>query len=86
LTCRKVIAAPLLLLLFTVTWILTPAGSAQFRPDGRLASVVQDSSGAVMPGVEVTARNVGTGLKRAFTSDAEGRWTIRALPVGTITC
>jgi hypothetical protein len=84
LTRGKAIAGPLLLLLFTVTWILTPAGSAQSGPDGRLAGVVQDSSGAVSVGV--TARNVGTGLKRTFTSDAEGRWTIQALPVGRITC
>ena len=36
-----------------------------------------------MPGVEVTVRNLGTGLVRTVTSDAEGRWTIAALPVGS---
>ena len=82
-TFGKAIASPLLLLILAVTWIPTPLGSAQSGPAGRLSGVVQDSSSAVMPGVEVTVRNLGTGLVRTVTSDAEGRWTIAALPVGS---
>ena len=78
-SCSKALASRLLLFFF----ILPAVVIAQSGPAGRLTGVVQDSSGAVMPGVEVTVRNLGTGLVRTVTSDAEGRWTIAALPVGS---
>ena len=81
--CSKAIKGWLPLFLFVASWALPPAIVAQSGPAGRLTGVVQDSSGAVMPGVAVTARNLGTGLDRSVTSDAEGRWTIPALPVGS---
>ena len=41
-----------------------------------------DSSGSVVPGATVTARNAGTGAVQVTTSDSQGRYTIPALPVG----
>src|SRR5688572_24059385 len=82
-SCSKAIARRLPLFLFIASWVLPQSAIAQSGTAGRLAGVVQDSSGAVMPGVAVTARNVGTGLNRTVTSDGEGRWTIAALPVGS---
>jgi Carboxypeptidase regulatory-like domain len=79
----KAFASWLTLFLFIASWVLPPAVIAQSGTAGSLTGVVQDSSGAVMPGVAVTARNVGTGLNRTVTADAEGRWTIAALPVGS---
>ena len=79
----KLIANWLSLFLFIASLVLPPTVIAQSGTAGSLHGVVQDSSGAVMPGVTVTARNVGTGLNRTVTADAEGRWTIAALPVGS---
>ena len=49
---------------------------------GTLSGVVKDPSGAVMPAVAVTIRNVGTGQTRTAESDGLGRWVVNTLPVG----
>jgi len=49
---------------------------------GDLTGRVLDASGAVVPGATVTARNVGTGLTRATTSNEDGEYTITQLPPG----
>jgi hypothetical protein len=43
---------------------------------------VQDPSGGVLPGVTVTATNVGTSLVRTGVTGAEGRYVVPALPPG----
>jgi Carboxypeptidase regulatory-like domain len=58
---------------------------AQASSTGSLSGVVRDSSGAVLPGVTVTALNPATGLTRTTTSDAEGAWSVQVLPVGRYT-
>lgn len=74
----------LLLLCLGVGLTLAPApASAQASPTGTLAGTVQDQNGAVLPSVQVTIVNVGTGLTRTTTTSDEGRWTFPALPVGT---
>jgi hypothetical protein len=55
----------------------------QSGPSGTLSGTARDASGAVMPGVTVTAKNMGTGFTRVVTTDGEGRWLIVALPVGS---
>jgi hypothetical protein len=45
--------------------------------------VVKDPSGAVVPGVEVTAKNVGTNDQITVTTNDDGLYYIRNLPVGT---
>src|SRR5438093_13045779 len=47
-----------------------------------IAGVVQDASGAVIPGVSITAKNVETGVTRTATSDEGGRYTIPELTLG----
>jgi hypothetical protein len=49
---------------------------------GTILGTVTDESRSVVPGVTVTARNVGTGATQSTTSDDQGRYTIPALPVG----
>jgi hypothetical protein len=44
---------------------------------------VEDATGSVLTGATVTARHVGTGANRTVTTDAEGRFTFAALPVGS---
>jgi Carboxypeptidase regulatory-like domain len=64
--------------------VCTSQGLAQ----GVTASIVgsvTDSSGAVLPGVTVTATNEGTGLKRDAVTNESGNYTIPLLPVGVYT-
>src|SRR5262245_18513539 len=47
-----------------------------------IAGVAQDSSGAVIPGVSVTVKNVDTGITRTATTDEGGRYTVPDLTLG----
>ena len=57
-----------------------PEASAQTT--GTLSGIVRDSSGAALPGVAVTARNVDTELVRSDVTGAQGRFIIALLPPG----
>src|SRR5438874_7596672 len=48
----------------------------------KISGVVADQSGGVLPGVQVTVRNVGTGVARNFTTDERGRYTAPELVPG----
>src|SRR5256885_5147567 len=47
-----------------------------------LVGTVTDPGGANVPGAQVTARNVDTGLSRTVTSSDGGSYRIEFLPVG----
>ena len=47
-----------------------------------LLGTVQDASGAVLPGVTVTARHIATGVERTVVTGADGAYRAPALPVG----
>ena len=66
-------------LAFLVSALTAPAQSGT---TGTLNGVVRDTTGAVLPGVSITLRNVDTGLNRSTATDDAGRWAIPALPVG----
>jgi hypothetical protein len=68
-----ILAAPL-------TW-LPSTGEAQVTT-GTIAGRILDTNGGVLPGVTVTARQTETGVQRTTTSDAQGRYTMAALPPG----
>lgn len=50
---------------------------------GSISGVIHDSSGAVVPGVQVVAHNTQTGLQWSTTTDDHGFYSLQALPVGT---
>ena len=52
---------------------------------GTITGVVTDESGAVLPGVTVTARQTETGFTRDFVTSSEGAYTAAQLPVGKYT-
>ena len=52
---------------------------------GRISGTVADASGAVLPGVTVTATNEGTGLTRTTTTDGQGAYVFVNLPIGSYT-
>jgi hypothetical protein len=68
---------------FAITFLLLGAQRvAAQTASARVEGIVTDNSGAVLPGVTVTATNVGTNASRSDISDSRGAYTIAALPVG----
>ena len=51
-------------------------------PTATILGVVKDSTGAIVPGVELSARNVETGQTRHTVAGADGSYRFSALPVG----
>ncbi len=47
-----------------------------------IVGTVSDPSGSTVPGAQITARNVETGLSRTVTSGDAGTYRIEFLPVG----
>ena len=56
---------------------------AQSTTDGAIGGVVTDPSGAIVPGANVTARNLGTGGTVTATTDSIGWYLVRHLQPGT---
>jgi len=50
---------------------------------GTIFGIVTDPSGAVVPGVTITIKNLDTGTTRTIVTDNEGRYRVSALPVGS---
>ena len=48
----------------------------------QISGTVKDQTGADVPGADVTATQIDTGLKRSVKSDANGLYTLPTLPVG----
>src|SRR5438128_2525911 len=51
----------------------------------RIRGVVVDSSGAIVPGAEVTARHESTGLNRSVQTNPSGQYAFEAMPLGEYT-
>jgi hypothetical protein len=56
--------------------------SSNAQTSATLTGRVTDQSGAVVPGVVVTARHLDRGIERSAISDGVGRFVLAALPVG----
>src|SRR3954470_12804821 len=67
------LAALMLLLATSLGW-----AQATAQLNGRVA----DESGAVLPGVTVTATQTDTGFTRATVTDDTGSWVMPNLPIG----
>jgi carboxypeptidase family protein len=61
--------------------LITTSASAQLST-AQLSGRVTDESGAVLPGVTVTATQTDTGLTRSVTTDASGTYVLPNLPTG----
>jgi hypothetical protein len=72
---RIVVAAGLLLL-------CAASARAQFD-SAQVSGVVQDSTGAVLPGVDITLVDTGTGAERRTVTNQSGVYTFPNVPVGT---
>jgi iron complex outermembrane receptor protein len=58
------------------------AAAAEGPAAGRIAGVVEDSSGAVVPGGTVTIKNLDSGLTQSKLTDQQGRYVVEAVPAG----
>src|SRR5260370_27691202 len=72
----------LLLYSFVILMLSASFGAAQ-TTTAAFQGTVTDSSGAVLPGAQVTASNVENGLKRTTTTGDEGRFLLSQLPPGS---
>ncbi len=63
-------------------FILCFASNATAQTDSTITGDIKDSNGAALVGVQITARHLDTGLTRATTSEADGRFVFPGLPVG----
>src|SRR5947207_14098423 len=68
-----VVCAFVLLLISSLAW-----AQATAELNGR----VTDESGAVLPGVTVTATQTDTGFTRTVATEANGTWVMTNLPTG----
>lgn len=65
--------------------LIAPVDTQAQLTTGTITGVVNDGTGAVLPGVTVTIDNVGTGASRSLVTDASGRYEAPNLPVGSYT-
>lgn len=59
------------------------AAGAQFLDQGALTGVVQDASGAAIPGAEVTLTNPETSFTQTTKSNASGEYVFSPIKIGT---
>ena len=80
--CRRHVSA-----LAVLIALLVPAvARAQSRvTSADLEGVVRDETGAVVPGVGITARNVDTAQERTTATDSQGRYLLPGLAPGVYT-
>ena len=63
--------------------ILSSAGLfAQIGTQGVIVGTVSDPSGAIVPGAQVTVRNLNTGLTTTVKTNSVGEFDVPALPIG----
>jgi hypothetical protein len=70
-------------LMFALLLALTPLCAIAQSSNGSISGVVTDDSGAILPGVTVTATNVATGVNRTAVSNEKGHYEVALLPPGT---
>jgi len=81
-SCPRIVAVVFL----SIATIFLPAANVRAQVlEATLYGAVQDSSGAILPGVTVTVTHQGTSLTRNAVSDARGEFVLPALPPGTYT-
>ncbi len=71
----------MLLTAATICVLITAPAAAQ-APTGQISGRVTDSSGAVLPGVDVTVTQRETGLVRSVVTNETGAFTLPSLPLG----
>ena len=60
------------------------SGNLWAQATAQMSGAVQDQSGAVLPGVEVTATQIETGVTRMTISNETGSYALPNLPLGPL--
>jgi hypothetical protein len=68
---------------FVALLCLTSAQFLAAQTTTTLYGTVTDRSGAIVPGAQVTAKNLGTNLTRSAETNAEGQYRLEFLPIGS---
>ncbi|HZQ22909.1 MAG TPA: TonB-dependent receptor [Terriglobales bacterium] len=68
---------------FSILLLLLAVPAFGQKITGDISGDVTDSSGAVLPNVNVTVANVDTGVSRSVTTNATGNYRVPELPVGS---
>src|SRR5437762_11366375 len=69
-------------ILVTVVLFALACTTVWAQSTAQVSGTVRDQTGAVLPGVEVTATQTDTGLKRTAVTDETGSYVLPNLPVG----
>src|SRR5205807_8755318 len=71
--------------LIGILGVIVLAGGLVFGQNfsAAISGFVRDTTGAVVPGTTVTAKQTGTGLTRTVQTSEEGGYTMPSLPVGS---
>lgn len=69
-------------ILILVVFLLS-ATVTSFAQQASIVGTVTDSSGAVIPGVDITLRNVATNFTRRLVTNSAGAYVAASLPIGT---
>jgi len=81
---NRSVFASLLLLLSVSVFALTFASSVAYaQENGQLTGIVTDSTGAGIPGIVITATNIGTSASRTTTTTNNGSYLFVGLPPAT---
>ena len=67
----------------SVIFIIAVSVSLAQMPTATILGAVRDASGAVIPGVSLTARNLETGQTRTAATGLDGSYRFSAMPVGS---
>src|SRR5262249_46343126 len=70
------------IVVLTLALFLLACGTIWAQGTAQVSGTVKDQTGAVLPGVEVTATQPATGVKRTSVSDETGSFVLPNLPVG----
>src|ERR1041385_1007066 len=62
--------------------LATSLAFAQAGATAQISGTVKDTSGGVLPGVDVTVTQTATGLTRSAVTDEGGNYTLTTLPIG----
>ncbi len=71
--------------LLAITLLLAGACVVSAQTTTTLYGTVTDKSGAIVPGAQVTATNVGTNQSRTAQTGTEGEYRFDFMPVGAYT-
>ena len=71
-----------IVLLVGVVGLGIACGNVWAQATAQISGTVHDQSGAVLPGVEVTATQTGTGISRMTVTNETGSFVLPNLPLG----